>query len=93
MYLASKDTEPLLCHCLACRVCKDAPLGKNKPELSPGAGLRWGLRPEILTHGAEGLPCTCLCMKEFPVSNRSKLKPRTQECRAQPRFHRGLQLH
>lgn len=42
MYLASKDTEPLLCHCLACRVCKDAALGKNKPELSPGAGLEMG---------------------------------------------------
>lgn len=33
---------------------------------SPGVDLRWGLSPEIPTHGAGGLPCTCLCMTEFP---------------------------
>lgn len=48
MDLASRDSKPSLCRCLACWVCVTG-------FPSPNTGLRWGLSPETLTHSA-GVP-------------------------------------
>lgn len=88
MYLASKDMSA--CFAIALHA------GQSKPELfchSPSAGLRWGLSPEILTHGTWGVTLYMSLHEGVSHQQQEQIKAQDMRDSSSAEVLQGLQLH